>query len=280
MVGRHGATPRAEYLGEVLLELDDSTLRADVELARRQLDLVAAETAHAKAGVNPQRILAMEQTVRRLREKHRHCAAEAERLRVLRASRSASDEDAAAVQSRCRQADAERGEAEAELEHLRTFVTAEQLAHLDAKVRHARSQWQLAHARWAEAQVRAPFDGTVLKVLKQPGEGVSQFVPEPVLLFGNTDRLRVRAEFDERLARSLRIDQEVTVFGPNLGGREFSGRIVEVAAVMGGKTVFTRASSERIDLDVVQCVIEIGEPFRAPIGLRVDVRMTLAHDRP
>jgi HlyD family secretion protein len=265
--------------GDILLEMDDSTLRAEVELARRQHELVVADAANVKAGVNPQRILAMEQTVRRLQEKSRYQKAEAERLRILRASRSVSEEEAAGAQTRSRQAEAELGEAEAELEHQRKFVTVENRALLEAKVRHAEAQLRLAEERLAESQVRAPFDGTVLKIFKQPGEGVSQFVPEPVLLFGDTSRLRVRAEIDERFVRLLRPGQEVAVFGGNLGGREFLGRVVSVENVMGGKTVFSRAASERIDLDVVQCLIELGEDFRAPIGLQVDVRITVANER-
>lgn len=265
--------------GDVLLEMDDSTLRAEVELARRQFELVVADAANVKAGVNPQRILAMEQAVRRLREKHRHSAAEAERIRILRASRSVSDEDAAAAQSHSRQAEAELREAEAELEHLRKFVTLENRVLLEAKVRHAESQLRLAEERLAEAQVRAPFNGTVLKILKQPGEGVSQFVPEAVLLFGDINRLRIRAEIDERYVRLLRPGQRVAVFGGNVGGHEYAGRIATVEAVMGGKTVFGRAASERIDLDVVQCVIELDEDFRAPIGLQVEVRMTVADEQ-
>lgn len=40
---------------------------------------------------------------------------------------------------------------------------------------------------------------------------------------------------------------------------------------MGNKTVFTQASSERKDLDVLQVLIDLGPNFRAPAGPQVDV---------
>jgi hypothetical protein len=46
-----------------------------------------------------------------------------------------------------------------------------------------------------------------------------------------------------------------------------------VEQVMGDKTVFTRAASERKDLKVLQVVIELGPGFSAPVGLQVDVRV-------
>jgi hypothetical protein len=40
---------------------------------------------------------------------------------------------------------------------------------------------------------------------------------------------------------------------------------------LGDKTVFTSASSERKDLEVLQVLIDMEPGFRYPAGLRVDV---------
>jgi hypothetical protein len=49
--------------------------------------------------------------------------------------------------------------------------------------------------------------------------------------------------------------------------------VVEIEKIMGDKTVFTKASSERKDLHVLQVVIEVEPGFSAPVGLQVDVRI-------
>jgi hypothetical protein len=90
-------------------------------------------------------------------------------------------------------------------------------------------------------------------------------------LFGDLSRLRVRAEIDERFVKDLCVGQTAEAYGRNLLGKTYPGRVVEVERIMGGKTVFTRASAERKDLSVLQVVIEMESGFSAPVGLQVDV---------
>ena len=81
------------------------------------------------------------------------------------------------------------------------------------------------------------------------------------------------AEIDERFVKELSLGQTAEAYGRNLLSRTYPGRVIEVEKVMGGKTVFTRASSERKDLHVLQVVIEMEPGFSAPVGLQVDVRI-------
>jgi hypothetical protein len=113
----------------------------------------------------------------------------------------------------------------------------------------------------------------VLKLLKRPGEGVRMIELEPVALFGDLSRLRVRAEIDERFVKDLRVGQRAEVYGRNLLGQSYPGRVAELEGVMGDKTVFTRASWERKDLHVLQAVLEMAPGFSAPVGLQVDVQI-------
>ncbi len=55
----------------------------------------------------------------------------------------------------------------------------------------------------------------------------------------------------------------------------YRGRVSLVKGLMGKRTVFTRSSTERKDLDVVQVFIEMGADFAAPAGLRVDVAISV-----
>ncbi len=259
--------------GAILLELDDATQRAEVQVARKHLELAQAEAHHVQAGINPYRLKVAEQTVERLREKLRHCRLEAERFKKMIVARSASQQEYDAVETQRRQTEVELKEHEAELEHLRHHVTPEHRALLEAKVRHARTNLELAEERLRETRLVAPFDGTVLKLLKREGEGVRMFEPEPVVLFGDLARVRVRAEVDERFVQHPAVGQAAVIYGRNLVAKTYRGYVVQVEPVMGEKTVFTRASSERKDLDVLQVLIDMGPDFRAPVGLQVDVKI-------
>jgi HlyD family secretion protein len=65
-----------------------------------------------------------------------------------------------------------------------------------------------------------------------------------------------------------------------LGTRSYHGRSVALKAIMGRKTLFSRAATERKDVDVLQVFIETDQPLDVPIGLEVDVRISDDPDPP
>jgi hypothetical protein len=95
--------------------------------------------------------------------------------------------------------------------------------------------------------------------------------PSPVLVFGDQSKTRVRAEIDERWVYLLKKGQHAEIYGRGLGPGRFQGKTVLIKSIMGKKTVFSRESSERKDLDVLQVLIETESPLSAPVGLQVDV---------
>jgi len=259
--------------GEKILDLDNSTQKAEVAVAQKNLDLVRAEAEHVKSGINPYQIKVAELAVERLLEKLRFAQSEAERSRKLSNTRSISLEEHETKETRLRQAMVELKEKEADLLYFKKYVTPERRAMMDAKVLRAQSALKLAEERLRETILLAPFDGVILKVLKLEGEGVRMSEPEPVVLFGDLSKLKVRAEIDERFVTHFVVGQKAFIYGRNMAGREYQGRVAELESIMGDKTVFARVSSERKDLDVLQVVIEMESGFRAPMGLQVDVRI-------
>jgi multidrug resistance efflux pump len=235
--------------------------------------MVQADAANVNVGVNPYKIKVTERAIERLREKLRHCRAEADRYRVMLGTKSTSQQDYEASETLRRQAEVELMEQEAELEHLKHFVTPENRALQETRVQQARANLDLAEERLRETRLLAPFNGTVLKLLKLEGEGVRTFEPEPVILFGDLSRLRVRAEIDERFVQRLAVGSQAEIHGRNLFGKTHPGRVVSCEPIMGNKTVFTRAASERKDLNVLEVLIELGPDFRAPVGLQVEVKI-------
>jgi HlyD family secretion protein len=133
----------------------------------------------------------------------------------------------------------------------------------------------LAREQLRDTLLRAPFDGTVLEILRREGDGQRLIDSEPVLVFGDLRRLRVRAEIDERYARRIRPGQQALVYGRGLREDTFRGRVAQVRPMMGKKTVFSRAATERRDLGVIQVEIEPGKDFCAPVGLQVDVKILI-----
>ena len=260
--------------GEVIAELDDAAAKVAVEGARRKLDHARAKLCDIKAGEHPHLILLCERSVDRLREQARHMRVEANRLEKTRTMGVGSDAERNEAVTKAAQAEIALREKEAELLYLKNKVRVEQVAVAEAEVRLAEAEVAEAEQRLADTRLTVPFDGVVLKYLKREGEGVSPLMPpEPVVLFGDMAKFRVRAEIDERYARLLTTGQAAEVYGRNVEGRVYPGRVVEVEQVMGDKTLFSRSASERKDLHVLQVVVEMGDEFNAPVGLQVDVRV-------
>jgi multidrug resistance efflux pump len=257
--------------GDPILTLHDEKETAAVSLARKQLEVARAEEAQVKSGIHPSRILAAEQTVAGCQAAYNYATREVDRTRNL--NRAASQSDMESADARRLQMKASLLQAESELLHLKNYVRDVDESLMKAKVRQAEANLEVAEQQLRDLRVLAPFEGTVLKVLKRPGEGVRMIELEPVVIFGDLSRLRIRAEIDERFVGELGVGQRAEVYGRNLLGNTYPGRVVEVEKIMGDKTVFTRASSERKALNVLQVVIEMDSGFSAPVGLQVDVRI-------
>jgi HlyD family secretion protein len=178
------------------------------------------------------------------------------------------------LQAELRQTLAGLREAEANHDYARNYVTAEDRQVAETEVELAAARLELSRARYEETLLRAPCDGQVLEVLKREGDAVRLIDAEPLLLFADLSRLRVRAEVEDRFLCRLRRGQQAVLYGRGLG-RAVPGRVVHIKGVMGRKTVFSGASTERRDLDVVQVFVEPSGPFSPPVGLRVDVRVLL-----
>jgi HlyD family secretion protein len=264
--------------GDPILTLHDEKEAAAVSVARKQLEVARAEEAQVKSGINPYRVLAAEKAVARWQAEYRYAAQEADRTRKIYAGRAASQADVESADARRLHLQASLHQAEAELLHLKNYVRDVDEALMKAKVSQAEANLEVAEQQLRDLRVLAPFDGTVLKILKRSGEGVRMIELEPVVIFGDLSRLRIRAEIDERFVQAVRIGQTAEVYGRNLLGKTYPGKVVEVEKIMGDKTVFTRASSERKDLHVLQAIIEMAPEFSAPIGLQVDVRIRLGSD--
>jgi HlyD family secretion protein len=164
-------------------------------------------------------------------------------------------------------------EAKADLNRLETFVRPEDRTVAAARVQLAAANLAAAKARFAETLLRAPINGTVLEILKREGEAVRVYDPTPVLVFGDCSKLKVRAEFDERFVNDIAIGQKARLFGRGLGDRSVTGTVTLVKTIMGKKTVFSRESAERKDLEVLQVFIDTDELLDVPIGLKIDVQL-------
>jgi multidrug resistance efflux pump len=259
--------------GTSLLTLANDEEIAQVRVAEAGLRVAEAERARVVHGINEHRIEAARREVEARQARLTFLEREFRRVEDLRSGETVSESLHDETKSQLLQGQADLLKAQAEVDHLTQFVLEEDKVLADHKVLLAQAQIELMKTRLEETVLRAPMDGTILEILQREGERVDLLTRTPVMLFADLSQRRVRAEIDERHVHALREGQRATIYGRNLGGAVFEGKVTLVKQLMGPKTVFTRAASERKDLDVLQILIDMDQTFSAPAGLRVDVRV-------
>ncbi|MCA9094960.1 MAG: HlyD family efflux transporter periplasmic adaptor subunit [Planctomycetaceae bacterium] len=261
--------------GDLLLELANLDEQAEVAVAEKQLTLAKAERDQLLSGTHPVLISAAERRVDLVGERLQHFQKQLERVKKLIQTSVATTDELDAAQTDVEQARINLLLAEEQLKHLREFVRPEERTVEEGKVSLAEARLRLASEKLSNTRMTAPFDGTVLEILKREGEPVRILDPEPAILFADDRQLRIRAEIDERFVSFIKPGQSVQIHGRSLGQAKYDGKILSMKSLMGKKTVFSREASERKDLDVLQVFVEVPPDFKAPIGLEVDVQVKL-----
>jgi len=146
----------------------------------------------------------------------------------------------------------------------------EEKAGADADVMAAEKNVNVAMQKLQKCTIRAPISGTVLRVTTKVGESYSTLLPRPLFSLADDSSRRVRAEVDEEDIGKVTLGQRAIVSANGFQGRRFDGRIVELAHLMGRKTVFSGDPAEKVDRDILEVIIELDQSAKElPIGLRV-----------
>ncbi|HTK74350.1 MAG TPA: biotin/lipoyl-binding protein [Gemmataceae bacterium] len=156
-----------------------------------------------------------------------------------------------------------------------------QLNDPDAGVRQAQAdvdakEAQLDEARAAleEYALKAPADGTALRVLVGPGDVVGAQAKQPAVIFCPAGRRIVRAEVEQEFARSVAIGQAASIRDDSNGEGGWSGRVVRISDWYTQRRSIMPEPLQYNDARTLECIIELdtGQP-----GLRIGqrVRVTL-----
>lgn len=127
-----------------------------------------------------------------------------------------------------------------------------------ANVEQARAQVEQAQTALELLQVRAPVDGTVLQVNTRPGEYVSTFGGQSLILMGNLSPLHVRVNVDEEDIPRLRLNAPARAkIRGDSQQEEIPLTFVRREPYVVPKTSLTGTNVERVDTRVVQLIYAI-----------------------
>lgn len=259
--------------GDVIADLSNEAEVAAVALCLANVTLAVARLAELEKRVKPEELTFARAKVEADRARNLLAIEDAERAENLFKSSVVSRQDmdrAVAVRT---SSGADLRASEAELARLTNFVTSEMLSVSREEVAVAEAEQRFAEAEMEKTVLRAPSNGTVLRVNLARGD---LFLPDggyPLCLYADLEFLRVRAEVDEIHIAQLREGQDAVVRGRGLGDVSLRGRVTKLLPVMGNRRMFTRFPEERLDLDVQEFFVDLLVPCAAPVGLEVDIEI-------
>jgi multidrug resistance efflux pump len=240
--------------GTLLFELDKRQAEADLKVRQAALAAAQDQLRRLELQPRPEEVPAAEAQVAVAEAAERqqrdvHARDQRVPLEVV------SLEDRVAHEQTWRLAQAQLRYARANLALLKAGAWEPDKAIARANVGQAQAQVEQAETNLALLAVRAPVDGTVLQVNVRPGEYVSTFAGQSLILMGKLQPLHVRVNVDEEdLARlqwnrpacaRLRGDPEA---------HEVPLRFVRLEPYVVPKVSLTGINVERVDTRVVQLI--------------------------
>lgn len=271
-------------IDEVLVGVNDKVARGDLMVRLADDDLVARVQA-ARAEVAVRKRERDNETVGKAAQERRTAEdnfANAERVywdaredldRAMMAKRNAKTGETAEIE-KAREA---VKQAHDRLDHTRTALRkslqgdAQAPTRPEAALIAGRAELSLAEAALDRTRIRAPSDGTILRMNARLGETVTPSPESPLVVMGDVSSLRVRAEFEERDIGKIKVGQAAVIRSDAFPGQSFEGKVSSLAQSLGPSQLGQRGPRRPTDVDVLEVLINLdGRPALLP-GMRVDV---------
>ncbi|MCK6553030.1 HlyD family efflux transporter periplasmic adaptor subunit [Candidatus Binatia bacterium] len=229
-----------------------SSRAAAVRLAEAELRRSEARLAQVRAGAKSGEVAAAEARVARQRAAEVNARAELDRAMALAEKKVVADTELDSRRAAWAVAEAERRAAEQELASV-AEVRRVDVAVAEAEVAQARAAEERAKAELDLAELRAPIDGTVLKIHTWPGEKIDE---RGVLDLGNLDEMHVVAEVYETDVARVAVGQQADVIVPG-DAEALRGEVVDLGWQVRKRDVLSTDPVEEIDARVVEVRIRV-----------------------
>ncbi len=265
-----GANDRVQA-GDLLVRLDDTdqlsriaAAESETEVRRRERD---DESKAAGLSIDRRKVAdAAEVADRAL-----HKARQALDAGLARLSAGGDSTELVNLRQAVRDKEKQLADARTELEAVSAKEGMPLPDRLESALTQARSDLRLAYEALERTRVRAPANGTVLRVEAKVGELAGPSAEIPLLTFGDLSQMRVKAEVEERDIGKVRIGQRIVVRSDAYPDKDFTGRVTSIAGALGSPHIITRGPRRPNDVEVLEVVAMLENGGELVPGLRVDV---------
>jgi HlyD family secretion protein len=255
--------------GAVLAELDNTVEKAALQAAEADIIAARAETKRTSQGLRREDVDAVVADAEALHSKAELSASSLKRISELAQGGAATPDE---LDKARRQAEIDQKNLSAAEARQKAAVAGGwrgDITVAQAKELAAMSRRDQARATLARLEIKAPIAGQVLQVKARAGEYYNPQGTEALLILGDTRKLRVRMDVDERDVAAVKLGARAFARLSAFPKRDFGGKVSEVGKRMGRKNVRTDDPTERIDTKILEVVIDLDSPKDLVPGLRV-----------
>jgi HlyD family secretion protein len=260
------------HRGQVLAVLENDDYKAQVSSAEAEVRTKEATLRKVVNGARTQERSEALSTVRAAEAVMENAQAQKERYQKLFDAGVVSREEAERFSREYNVATAQYQETVEHHSLVDDHAREEDQAFAEADLQLAQARLQEARAKYEKTLIKSPIEGTVLRKHHRNGESVSNSstVPDPIVTIGDKEVLRVRMDVDETDVDRVHVGQKAYVTADAYGKQKFWGRVVRVGEQLGPKNVRTDEPNERVDVKILETLVELDKGVQLPVGLRVD----------
>jgi multidrug resistance efflux pump len=250
-VGEHVAK------GAPLFQLDDRSVRAQIGVQEALLASAQAKRQKFQMLPRPEDIPIAEAAVRDAETNLADLKEQFELRQKISDKRAISQDEMSRRRFAIIQAASKVSSAQAQLAELKAGSWAPDLAIADAEVMQAEATLRAAHADLDRLTVRAPSNGECLQVKIHAGEyAAAGPTGTPLILFGDTNKLRIRIQIDENDAWRAKPNARAVAYTRGNHGLNVELAFVRFEPYIVPKSSLTGESTERVDTRVLQVLYE------------------------
>lgn len=141
---------------------------------------------------------------------------------------------------------------------------------LESALQAARSDVAVAEALLEKTRIRAPVAGTILQLPAKTGEMVSPSPDQALAVIGDMSVVRLKAEVDEFDVAKIKVGGKVVVKSNAYPGREFEGRVAQLAPTLASPKFALRGARRPTDVEVLEVTIDLEGDVPLLPGMRAD----------
>lgn len=255
--------------GQVLIKLATDELIRDLRREEANLAIQQANLAKAKASARPQEVAQDKASITRAQVNYNNAKTKYGRFDKLFQEGAVSKEAREVAYLELITAETDYRSAQQRLSLRLAGDTYENKKALEAQVKQAELSVNLAKDQLAKAEVKSSIDGVILSLGAEEGKYIT--TGTTLVVIGNIDRLRVKADVSESDSGLLAAGQPVKIITPALPDEEFIGKVFSVGAAAVTRN---KSGNDQTDVRVIVDIIKFNNKLKP--GYSVDLTITTA----